>query len=206
MQIPVRDIVRIYESHDTTVLVDSFIDRINAIDHEIDALHELKRIINRFTQTMMEKGIKHISALPLLYEKLEKQLDMQQNPNNEEEYSFQRLSELSDQVSKPPDLSIVDLPPMRMLSSKMKGTDTSDVDGFWDWLGKNRITFGTPGSHQLFEYQDERTQTIILHSIDRILSMTAPILDDDSTEGYSRWQCLCGRRHCFVSQENDKKL
>ncbi|NLO40149.1 MAG: MerR family transcriptional regulator [Ruminiclostridium sp.] len=183
MQIPVRDIVRIYESHDTTVLVDSFIDRINAIDHEIDALHELKRIINRFTQTMMEKGIKHISALPLLYEKLEKQLDMQQNPNNEEEYSFQRLSELSDQVSKPPDLSIVDLPPMRMLSSKMKGTDTSDVDGFWDWLGKNRITFGTPGSHQLFEYQDERTQTIILHSIDKDFVNDSPYLDDEFDGG-----------------------
>ncbi len=181
MQIPVRDIVRIYESKDLTVMVDSFIARINAIDHEIDALYELKRIINKFMQSMMEKGIKHISALPLLYEKMEKSLELKETHKKEEEFSFRKLSELSEQV--PLDLTIIDLPPMRMLSSKEKNTGKSDVDGFWDWLGKSGITFGTPGSHTLFEYQQGDGEPVILHGIDRVFNNSGPYQDVDFEGG-----------------------
>lgn len=50
MQIPIKDIIRIYESRDMTVLVESFVTRINSIDQEIFALKELKQIINKFMQ------------------------------------------------------------------------------------------------------------------------------------------------------------
>lgn len=75
MQIPIRDILRIYESHDMTVLVESFVKRIRSIDQEVGALSELKRIINKFMQALMENGINHISALPLLYQRLENQME-----------------------------------------------------------------------------------------------------------------------------------
>lgn len=181
MQIPVRDIVRIYATRDLTVLVDSFIARINAIDHEIDALYELKRIINTFMQTMLEKGIKHISALPLLYEKMEKELELQENRKKEQALTYKRLTELSEQT--PPDLTIIDLPPMRMLSSIEKDTGKSDVDGFWDWMGKSGISFGTPGSHKLFEYQQGNGQPVILHSIDRDFVNNSPYAEENFEGG-----------------------
>jgi len=170
MQIPVRDIVKIYESRDLTVLVDSFVARINAIDYQISSLYELRRIINKFMQSMIEKGIKHISALPLLYEKIEKSLELTENNKKEEEFSFRRLSELSEQA--PLDLTIVDLPPMRVLSSLEKDSGRSDVEGFWDWLEKSEIPFGTPGSHTLFEYQQDDGQSVIINGIDRDFNNT----------------------------------
>jgi DNA-binding transcriptional MerR regulator len=177
MQIPIKDIINIYKSQDMTVLVESFVTRINAIDNEIEALRELKLIVDEFLQAMLESGIKHISALPLLYEKIDTQLDAQENRENKKEISFERLSALSEKVSAPLDLIIIDLPPMRVLSSKPKDSDISDVDGFWDWLGKSRIPFGRPGSHKLFEYQKDNVQTVIIQNIDRDFNNDSPYSD-----------------------------
>ncbi|WP_055668815.1 MerR family transcriptional regulator [Desnuesiella massiliensis] len=177
MQIPIKDIISIYESEDMTVLVESFVSRINAIDNEIDALRDLKHIIDEFLQAMLKSGIKHISALPLLYEKIDKQLEAQEIRENEKEISFERLSDLSEKMSVPLDLIIIDLPPMRVLSSKLKDSDISDVDGFWDWLSKSRIPFGTPGSHKLFEYQKDNVQTVIIQNIDRDFNNDSPYSD-----------------------------
>lgn len=66
MQIPIKEIIRIYESEDMSVVVEAFVDRINSIDDEVNALSELKRIVNEFLQTMLKNGITKISALPLL--------------------------------------------------------------------------------------------------------------------------------------------
>ena len=74
MQIPIKDILRIYESQDMSVLVETFVDRIQAIEEEVTALSDLKRIVNDFLQAMLQNGITKISALPLLYEEMDKQL------------------------------------------------------------------------------------------------------------------------------------
>ncbi len=167
MQIPIKDIISIYESQDMTVLVESFVTRINTIQNEIEALSELKLIINKFMQAMIEKGIKHISALPLLYEKMDKHLEAKEIHKKKDELNFTRLSDLSEQLSAPLDLIIIDLPPMRVLSSNIINSDKSDVEGFWNWLEKGMIPFGSPGSHKLFEYQNDKDQTVIIQTIDR---------------------------------------
>ena len=177
MQIPIRDIINIYKSQNMSALVESFVTRINSIDNEINALNELKLIVNDFLQAMLDSGIKHISALPLLYEKMVTHLETQEVDENKQEVSFERLSELSEKVSGTLDLSIIDLPPMRVISSKLKNSDISDVEGFWDWLGKNRIPFGTPGSHKLFEYQQGDAQTVIIQNIDREFINESPFVD-----------------------------
>ena len=46
MQIPIKDILHIYESEDMSTVVEVFVDRINAIDEEANALAELKRIVS----------------------------------------------------------------------------------------------------------------------------------------------------------------
>lgn len=79
MQIPVKDILRIYESEDMSIVVETFVSRIRAIDEEVNALTDLRRIVNDFLATMTRNGITKISALPLLYESMEKQLDSLEN-------------------------------------------------------------------------------------------------------------------------------
>jgi DNA-binding transcriptional MerR regulator len=177
MQIPIKDIISIYKSHDMTMLVDSFVTRINAIENEIEALSELKLLINKFMQALIDNGIKHISALPLLYEKMEQQLETQDNQVDNNEVSYHRLSELTEQVAPQPDLIIIDLPPMRVLSSILKNSDRSDVSEFWDWLEKSKIPFGTPGSHKLFEYQNDNAQTVMIQNIDTNYNNDSPFLD-----------------------------
>ena len=76
MQIPVKDIIRIYENPEMSTLVAVFAERIGEIDKEVTALSELKNIINTFLQKMVTSGIKKISALPLLYEEMEKQFEL----------------------------------------------------------------------------------------------------------------------------------
>lgn len=162
MQLPIKDIITIYESQNMTVLVQSFVNRINTIDTEIEALTELKSLINDFLQAMMDNGITHISALPLVYEKMEYLLLTKEK---RKKITMERLTNISEKITKPLDINIVELTPMRVISSRKKDTDISDLDGFWDWLSINQIPYGTPGSHSLFEYQNDSFDTVIIQKI-----------------------------------------
>ena len=84
MQIPVREIFRIYENPEIATLVKVFADKIAEIDREVTALSELKEIINTFLREMTAKGIKQISALPLLYEEMEKQMELLESQGSQE--------------------------------------------------------------------------------------------------------------------------
>ena len=64
MQIPIREILRIYESQDMSAVVEAFVNRIHAIDEEVTTLSELKAVIHEFLQAMIQSGITRISALP----------------------------------------------------------------------------------------------------------------------------------------------
>ncbi len=163
MQIPIKDILRIYQSQDTSVLVEVFVDRIQAIDAEVTALSELKQIVDDFLQAMLQKGITRISALPLLYEQMDKQLDVMAEHHSP---AYEQLSAVSEKLSKPLDVRIVELPSMRMLSSVHQETGLSDVQGFWDFVHSHNIEVGKPGQHTLLEYQDADDQTVVLQKLE----------------------------------------
>ena len=152
MQIPIKDILRIYESRDMRVLVETFVGRLQAIDREMGTLGDLRRIVDGFLHGMLENGIRHLSALPLLYDKLYKDGG---EPGAE---SYEDLSAAAEALSSPAGVSVVELPPMRMLSSRRKDTDASDAADFWAWLQKEGIEPGAPGSRPLFETQDEENR------------------------------------------------
>ncbi len=116
MQIPVKDIIRIYENPEMSTVVAVFTERIGEIDREVTALSELKSIINTFLQKMVTSGIKKISALPLLYEEMEKQFALIE----ERKTTYAKLSELGRQLARQVEASIVHLPAMRVLSSYRK--------------------------------------------------------------------------------------
>lgn len=158
MQIPVKDIIRIYESPNMSTVVAVFVDRINTIDKEADALIELKHIMSDFLRIMLQNGITKISAIPFLYEEMEKHL------NALEEYgpvTFDDLSAVSGKLDKPLEPAIISLPSMRVISSLKKETNEADTEGFWRWIQAQNIPFGEPGRHERFEFQTDTDDIII---------------------------------------------
>jgi len=156
MQIPVRDVIRIYESEDMSTVVEVFVDRINAIDEEANALTELKHIVSEFLQTMIQNGVTKISAIPLLYEEMDKQLSVLQE---RKPVTINNLAAVSEKLAKPPEANIIALPPMRVLSSYLKANpQASDPDGFYRFMQRSCVI---PDNHERFEFQSERGDVVI---------------------------------------------
>lgn len=150
MQISIRDIIRIYENEDMSTVVEVFVSRINAINDEISALSELKRITNEFLQVMLQNGVTKISTLPILYEQMEKHV-----------VDYAELSSLSDRIAKSIEPVILHLQPMRVLSSVCKD-GISNPDGFWQWVQTKNIPQGEPGQHERFEFQTSEGDVLVL--------------------------------------------
>ena len=161
MQISMKDIIKIYENDDMSMVVEVFVNRINSIDEEVHALTELKRITNEFLQTMLANGIKKISALPLIYDEMDKKLSAL---NAKKTISMAELDNVGRQLAKPVSLGITTLPSMRVLSSVRKDTNVSDIDAFWGYVQRRNIPIGLPGQHELFEYQTDG-QTVIIQKV-----------------------------------------
>ena len=153
MQIPVKDILRIYESESMSVVVETFVNRIHAIDDEIGTLGELKRITSDFLHTMQKNGLTKISAIPLLYEEMDKQLELIEE---HEPVTYEDLSNISERLARPVEPSILSLPCMRVISSYLKENEQkSDIDGFWRWIQEQNFPLCEPGRHERFEYQSD---------------------------------------------------
>lgn len=163
MQIPVKDILRIYESEDMSVVVRAFVDRIAAIDDEVNALNEMKHLVGDFLQIMLNNGIKKISALPLLYERMNRQLEGCEK--EAKTISYSELSKITQRTSKAPDARLVTLPSMRVLSSftKISLKTQSDADAFWQYINERGLTPEANGGHNLLEFQEpEEGRTVLL--------------------------------------------
>ena len=160
MQIPIKDILRIYQDERISTVVEVFVERINAIDEEANALAELKRIVSEFLQTMIQNGITKISALPLLYDEMDKQLETLEEY---ESVTFDELAAVSERLAKPLEPAIIALPAMRVLVSYLKETpQTSDTEGFWRWVQTHGLPTGHPGQHERFDFQTEAGDAMML--------------------------------------------
>ena len=160
MQIPVKDIMRIYESESMSVVVETFVSRIRAIDDEIGALSELKRIVGEFLQTMLDNGITKISAIPLLYDEMDKQLVLMEE---RKPVTYDDLSGINERLAKPAQPAIVHLPAMRVVSSYLKANPAeSDAEGFWRWAQARKLLYREPARHELFEFQTGAGDVVML--------------------------------------------
>lgn len=164
MQIPVKDILRIYESEDMSAVVETFVNRIREIDDEISALTELKRITGEFLRTMRENGVTRISALPLLYEEMDRQTEWFEERGP---VTYGDLENIGERLAKTADPFILSLPRMRVLTSRLKegpaeGERRSDADGFRRWMQEQNIPLREPGRHERFEYQSDEGDVTIL--------------------------------------------
>lgn len=159
MQIPIKDIIRIYESEDMSVVVQTFVDRMDAIDGEISALFEMKRLTNEFLQTMLKHGIKRISALPLLYDEMDKHMYLLNQASGDAQkkaVSYAELATLSEKLDKPLSISIIDLPPMRVISSYLKADpQITNREGFSRYAQTASFTRNKQSQHERFEFQTD---------------------------------------------------
>lgn len=174
MQIPVKDILRIYESADMGALVAAFVDKMRAIDGEVAALLELKRVVNEFLEAMLRHGIRRISALPLLYEKMDARL-------SEMTPTMGELDAAAERITRPLDMSVVDLPAFRAITSV--GPDgESDVAGFWAWAAAKGLS-GVPGRREAFEFQMEGGESALLLRVPDNFANDGPYREEEFPGG-----------------------
>ncbi len=135
-------------------LVEAFVDKVRAIDDEVSALLELKRVVNEFLEAMLRRGVRRISALPLLYEKMDAQL-------TELALTMDEIDAAAERIARPLDMTIVDLPTFRGVSSIVRETNESDVAGFWAWAAIKNLS-SVPGRREAFEFQTQSGESALL--------------------------------------------
>jgi DNA-binding transcriptional MerR regulator len=117
LQIPIRDIVSVFENNSMTALIRTFVDKLESLDTEISALSELRQLVDEFLHKMLMSGIRKISAITLLYEETEKRLAI---VKKNETVTFEKLSKISREALRLHDIRIIRLAPMHVLTSRYK--------------------------------------------------------------------------------------
>ena len=126
LQIPVKDIIEIFNSESTTALIQAFVDKLEALDTEISALSELRHLVDDFLHKMLMSGIKKISAITLLYEETERRLT---SVEKDRMITFEALSQISREALRLHEVRIIRLPAMRVLTSRLKTGQIVWLDG-----------------------------------------------------------------------------
>lgn len=126
LRIPIKDIVRIYESESTAQLIQAFVDKLDALDTEISALSELRHLVDDFLHKMLMSGIKRISAITLLYEETEKRI---LTTTRDKPVALEELSRISRDALRLHGVRIIRLPPMRVLTSRLRRGQAEGLDG-----------------------------------------------------------------------------
>jgi len=174
LQIPVKDIVKIFKSEDMAALIQAFVDKLESLDTEISALSKLRLLVDDFLHKMLINGIKKISAITLLYEETEKRLAVtelagisdQVTEEISDPVTFDKLSEVSREALRLNDIRIIRLPPMRVLSSRHKTGEAEILDG--DKMQNLFVPYGfepTPGLRDCFMRKEPGDEWVMLIKI-----------------------------------------
>jgi len=163
LQIPVKDIIKIFKSESMAALIQAFVDKLETLDTEITALSKLRELVDEFLQMMLINGIKKISAITLLYEETEKRLAVAEANDI---ITFEKLSEASREASKLSDVRIIRLPPIRVITSRHKTGEAESLDG--DKMQNLFAVYGfvpTPGLRDCFLRKEVNDEWIMLMKI-----------------------------------------
>ena len=161
--IPVKDIVKIYQSENTAALIQAFVDKLDSLDMEISTLSELRRVVDEFLHKMLINGIKKISSITLLYEETEKRLAA---VRQEEAVSFEKLSEVSREALRLQDVRIIRLPETRVLTSRRKTGEADDLGAVdMQSLFTNYGFTPTPGMRDCFMRKEPGDEWVLLMKI-----------------------------------------
>jgi DNA-binding transcriptional MerR regulator len=181
LQIPVKDIAEIFKSESTAALIQAFVDKLESLDTEISALSELRHLVDDFLHKMLMSGIKKISAITLLYEETEKRLT---TIEKDETVTFEKLSEISREALRLHDVRIIRLPPMRVLTSRLKTGHVENLDG--DKMQNLFMKFGftpSPGLRNCFYRKELNDEWIMLIKIPSDYENTTEYADEKLSSG-----------------------
>ena len=180
LQIPVKDMVLIFKSENTTALIQAFVNKLDSLDTEISALSELRHLVDDFLHKMLMSGIKKISAITLLYEETEKRLaTLERN----ETVTFEKLSEISREALRLHDVRIIRLPPMRFLTSRLKTGQVENLDGKMENLFAKYGFTPNPGLRNCFYRKEPNGEWIMLTKIPGDYKNTTEYVDEEFTGG-----------------------
>ena len=181
LQIPVKDIVKIFKCENMTALIQAFVDKLETLDTEITALSKLRKLVDEFLHMMLINGIKKISAITLLYEETEKRLTVAEI---NAPITFEKLSEVSREVSKLTDIRIIRLPPMRVITSRYKTGEAESLDG--DKMQNLFAKYGflpTPGLRDCFIRKESGDEWVMLMKIPDDYKNETVYMDEDLPGG-----------------------
>ena len=179
LQIPVKDIAVIFKSESTAALIQAFVDKLESLDTEISALSELRKLVDEFLHKMLMSGIKKISAITLLYEETEKRLAA---ASKDEAVTFEKLSEISREALRLHDVRITRLPPVRVLTSRLK-------TGRIVWQDEMQNLFAeygfvpNPGFRDCFFHKELNGEWIMLIQIPNDYENSTKYADDNLAGG-----------------------
>lgn len=162
LQIPVKDMVVIFQSENTAALIQAFVNKLESLDTEISALSELKQLVNDFLQKMLLSGIKKISGITLLYEETEKRLTASKKT---EIVTFEKLSQTSREALKLHEVRIIRLPSMRFLTSRLKTGDAENIEYKMQSLFAEYGFIPNPGLRNCFYRKEANGEWIMLIKI-----------------------------------------
>lgn len=173
LQIPIKSIAEILNSGDLTELTDSFIRKIAEIDNEIDALKDLRELVEEFLNKMKQHGIKKISAIELIYEETEKRL---RKASEMPKSSTQNFKRITDNALKIRDVRIHRLPRMRMLTSYYKEEGYDDFMHAYDVFEYHGV-MANPGMRDSFYVKKNNDVWILMTRIDDDFDNVTPYKD-----------------------------
>lgn len=180
LQIPIKDMIVIFKSKNTASLIQAFVDKLESLDTEISALSELRHLVNDFLNKMRMSGIKKISAITLLYEETEKRLA---TVEKNETVTFEKLSKISREALRLHDVRIIRLPPMRVLTSRLK---TGQIKNIEDKMQNLFVKYGftpKPGLRNCFYRKEPSGEWIMLIKIPSDYKNTTEYIDERFTGG-----------------------
>ena len=180
LQIPIKDIVVIFKNENMTTLLQSFVNKLESLDAEISTLSELRHLVDDFLNKMLMSGIKKISGITLLYEETDKRLA---TVKRKETVTFEKLSEISREALRLHDVRIIRLPPMRVLTSRLKTGQLENIDGKMQSLF---VKFGftpSPGLRNCFFRKEPSGEWIMLIKIPNNYENTTEYVDEKFTGG-----------------------
>lgn len=180
LQIPVKDIVDIFKRDTMATLIQAFVDKLESLDTEISALSELRYVVDDFLHKMLMSGIKKISAITLLYEETEKRLATVEKNKT---VTFEKLTEISREALRLHDVRIIRLPPMRVLTSRLK---TGQVENLDDKMQNLFVKFGftpSPGLRNCFFRKEPNGDWIMLMKIPSDYENTTEYADEKFSGG-----------------------
>ena len=180
LQIPIKDIIAVFNSESTAALIQAFVDKLESLDGEISALSELRHVVDDFLHTMLMSGIKKISAITLLYEETEKRLLPSQKI---ETMSFEKLSEINREALRLHDVRLIRLPPARVLTSRLQTGEIASLDGRMESLFSDVGLTPQPGLRNCFYRKERGDEWLMLMQIPDDFENTTMYLEEDFAGG-----------------------